>query len=189
MKQYVTQLLKYAGIGIVAVPLSILVHELGHFAAYHLLGATNVQLHSASVSADKEMLSAGQIALANILGPLITLLTIVLTFVLTKRKYLPFWIILALAAPIGRSVNLFYVFIFAIGYRPKPNFDEFNFATNLGFDPLLIAVPTAIFVLATFVYFGRKGWIQGGVREVAALVVSLASGIAVWFTVGEYLLP
>src|SRR6476620_7467253 len=139
MNGYVWQLMKYAVMGIIAVPLSIVTHELGHFVAYHLLGAENVRLHSASVSADKEMLSGVQIALANIIGPLITWATVVLAYFLTKRRYTAFWIILALAAPIGRIVNAIYAFFRSLGYQPKPNFDEFNFASNLGFEPLLIA--------------------------------------------------
>ena len=189
MNQNVARLLTYTVIGIVAVPLSILTHELGHFAAYHIFGAGNIQLHSASVSADKEMLSGGQIAAANILGPLITYLTIAIAYFLTRRRYIAFWVILALAAPIGRIVNAIYTFFRALGYQPNPNFDEYNFAKNLGFEPLLISIPTILIVIGTFVYFGRKGWVEGGIREVGALVLSLASGIAVWFTVGPYLLP
>jgi hypothetical protein len=189
MNQYVLRLLKYAGIGIVAVPLSIVTHELGHLFAYIVLGAANVQLHSASVTADKEMLSSGQIAAANMLGPLISYFTIGLAYVLTKRRYLAFWMILALAAPIGRIVNAVYLYFRALGYRPNPSFDEFNFATNLGFEPVLISVATVLIVIATFVYFFRKGWTEGGVREVVSLVLSLIAGVAVWFTVGPIILP
>ncbi|HKX82887.1 MAG TPA: hypothetical protein VJL58_01595 [Pyrinomonadaceae bacterium] len=189
MNGYVLRLLKYAGIGIIAVPLTILTHELGHFAAYHLFGAANVRLHSASVSADKEMLSAGQTAAANILGPLISYLTIVLAYFLTKKRYVAFWIIVALAAPLGRIVNAVYIYFRALGYQPKPNFDEFNFAAGLGFDPLLIAVPTMVIVIGTFIYFGRKGWIEGGIRELASLLLGLVPGVAVWFAIGPYLLP
>ena len=189
MNRYVSRFVKYAGIGIVAVPLSILTHELGHFAAYHLLGAANVQLHSVSVSADKEMLSGGQIAAGNIVGPMITYATIVLAYFLTKNRYIAFWVIIALAAPIGRIVNAVYIFFRALGYQPRPNFDEFNFANHLGFEPLFIAVPTVMIILATLFYFGRKGWRAGGAVELAALGLSLVSGIAVWITLGPYVLP
>ena len=56
MKKLITRISIYAAIGIVALPLTVITHELGHYFAYLIFGASNVQLHSVSVSADKEAL-------------------------------------------------------------------------------------------------------------------------------------
>ena len=85
-ESYFVKLLKYAAIGIAVVPLSIVTHELGHFLFYYLFGADNVQLHSVSVSADKDALSNLQKAIVNIVGPIISYLTIALAFFFYEKK-------------------------------------------------------------------------------------------------------
>ena len=189
MNETIAKVLKYLLFGIIAVPLTIIPHELGHFLAYHLFGATNVQLHSASVSADKETLSNIQIAIANVIGPIISYLTIVLAFILTQKNYQPFWIILALAAPLGRIVNFVYIYFRLAGYSPNPNFDEFNFSKNLGIEPLFLAILTAILVIVTFAIFFKKAWSAGKFGEVGLVVFSLIVGVAIWFSVGGLILP
>ena len=168
MKKLLTKALKYAAIGIVAVPLSILTHEFGHFLAYHFFGASNIQLHSVSVSADKDMLSSFQLATVNIIGPIISYLTIGLAVFLTRKKYITFWVILALAAPLGRIVNVVYIYFRVLGYSPNPNFDEFNFSRNMNIEPLFLSVITTLGVLITMAFFFRKAWLEGRFKELAA---------------------
>lgn len=187
--EFAARLLKYAALGIIAVPLSIVTHELGHFFAYHLFGASNIQLHSASVSADKEVLTSFQVATANLVGPLISYLTIGLSLVFTRKKYVPFWVILALAAPLGRIVNFVYVYFRALGYTPNPNFDEFNFSRTLNIEPLWLAVLTMMAVVATMFFFLRKAWRAGGFGELALVIISIVAGLAVWMLLGGLILP
>ena len=187
--EFVPKVLKYIAFGIIIVPLSIVTHELGHFLAYHLFGASNIHLHSVSVSADKEMLSSGQIAITSIVGPLISYLTIGLAFVLTRKKYIPFWIMLALAAPIGRVVNGVYIYFRTLGYSPNPNFDEFNFSRSVNVDPLWLSIVTMAIVLATFFIFFRKAWRNGRFAEISTIVLSLIAGLFVWNLVGGIILP
>lgn len=189
MNSHVLKILKYSAIGIIAVPLSIVTHEMGHFLAYQLFGASNIRLHSVSVSADKEMLGSSQIAIASIVGPLISYLTIGLAFVLTRKRYIPFWIILALAAPIGRVVNGVYIYFRALGFSPNPNFDEFNFSRSVNIDPIWLSIATAAIVLATFFVFFRKAWQYGRFAEVSIIVASLIAGLLVWALLGGVLLP
>ena len=189
MKKLITTALKYAGIGIVVVPLSILTHEFGHFLAYHFFGASNIQLHSVSVSADKDTLSGFQLATVNIIGPVISYLTIGSAMFFTRKKYIPFWVILGLAAPFGRIVNAVYIYFRALGYRPNPNFDEFNFSQNLNVEPLFLSVVTTLIVLITFFIFLRKVWLEGRFKELAAVIFSFVCGLGVWATLGSLLLP
>lgn len=183
------KLIKYIGFGILVIPLTIVTHEFGHFVAYKLFGASNVVLHSVSVSADKDALSASQIAFAAIVGPIISYLTIAAAIFLTNKRYVLFWIFVGLAAPIGRIVNFIYVYFRTLGYQPNPNFDEFNFARSLGIDPLGPAIFTCLIVLATLGIFLRKAWIAGGAREVVMLTLGLAVGLGLWSLVGPVVLP
>jgi hypothetical protein len=188
-EKYFVKLLKYAAIGVAVVPLSIVTHELGHFLFYHLFGADNVQLHSVSVSADKDALGNVQKAIVNIVGPIISYLTIALAFFLTRKRYVAFWVILALAAPLGRIVNFVYLYFRALGYSPNPNFDEFNFSRNLNIEPLWLSILTAFIVLATMFVFFKKSWKEGRFKELIAVIVSLVCGVLVWMLIGGLILP
>ena len=189
MRNLIAKALKYAGIGIVVVPLSILTHEVGHFLAYHFFGAGNIQLHSVSVSADKDALTGFQLATVNIIGPVISYLTIGLAMFFTRKKYIPFWVILGLAAPFGRIVNAVYIYFRVLGYSPNPNFDEFNFSRNLAIDPIILAIITALIVLITMIIFLKKAWLHGRFKELAAVIFSFVCGLAMWATFGSLLLP
>lgn len=188
MLNFATMLIKYIAIALVVVPLSIVTHEFGHFVVYKALGASNVVLHAFSVSAEKDALSSGQIALAAITGPVITYITIAAAVYFTHEKYSPFWVIVGLAAPIGRIVNFIYVYFRAAGYDPNPNFDEFNFSRAVGSDPLGLAAITCVAVLAVFVYFLRAAWRADRFSEIFSLIVSIALGLVVWSFVGPLIL-
>lgn len=178
----------YAAIGTIAVPLSIVTHELGHFVLYQLFGAANIQLHAFSVSADKDAQSSFQIAAANIFGPVISYLTIGLAILFTRNKYIPFWIILGFAAPLGRIVNAVYIYFRMLGYTPSPNFDEFNFSRALNIEPLLLSVITLLIVTLTLVLFTAKAWKAGGFLEIIYVIFSLGIGLAVWNFLGGIIL-
>lgn len=187
--KFATKLFKYTAIASVVVPLSIVTHEFGHYVVYKAFGASNVVLHAFSVSAEKDTLSSGQIALAAITGPIITYITIGSAIYFTSKKYLPIWVIAGLAAPIGRVVNFIYVYFRAAGYDPNPNFDEFNFSRSVNIDPLWLSFVTIAIVLATFFVFFRKAWRNGRSAEISTIVVSLIAGIFVWNLVGGVILP
>jgi cellobiose-specific phosphotransferase system component IIC len=189
MKDSVIKLLKYILIGILAVPVSIVTHEIGHFIAYQLFGASNVQLHAFSVSADKESVSNLQNAIAAITGPIITYLTVVFAYILTSKNYKSFWIILALGGLIGRIVNFIYIYFRTAGYNPNPNFDEFNFSKFTGIKPLFLSIITAILFLIIYAVLLKKAWKENGLKEIGLIVLSLICGVAVWNFVGGFILP
>jgi hypothetical protein len=189
MKEYFVKALKYLGIGILAVPLSIVIHEIGHYFAYQLFGAGNVQLHAFSVSADKETLSNVQNAIAAITGPIITYAIIVSAYIFTRKHYTAFWIISALGGLIGRLVNFIYIYFRLAGYNPNPNFDEFNFSKNLGIEPLFLSIITAILFLIIYAVFLKKAWKENGFKEIGLIVISLICGVAVWNFAGGFILP
>ncbi len=189
MKDSAIKALKYIGIGVIAVPISIVTHELGHFVAYQIFGASNVQLHAFSVSADKESVGNFENALAAITGPIITYLTVILAYILTQKNYQPFWIIMALGGLIGRLVNFIYIYFRAAGYNPNPNFDEFNFSKFTGIEPLFASIITAILFLIIYAVFLKKAWQEDGFKEIGLITLSLICGVAFWNFVGGFILP
>jgi|GEM_PF-1867223 len=189
MKEIFARIGWYSILGIFTVPVSIVSHELGHYLAYISFGAEDVILRSVSVAADKPQLSTSQIAVATALGPLITYVTILVAGTLVRYRYTSILVLLGLAAPLGRIVNFVYVYLRFAGYQPNPNFDEFNFAKAMGFDPLFIAVPTVIAVLATLIYFGRTAAKKGGLPEISAAIIGVVVGLLVWFQVGPWIFP
>ena len=186
-KQFL-QTLSYVACAIFVVPVAIISHELGHFASYLYFRAENVRLLAFSVSAKTDPLSTSQIAVSNIVGPIITYLTVIVAALMIRTQYSSFWVILAIAAPIGRIVNAVYIYFRVLGYNPNPNFDEYNFSRCLNVDPLLISIPTMAVVVTIFFSFGRKAWKHGGYQELGQIVFSILIGIACWSTIGPMLL-
>ncbi|MEK7722854.1 MAG: hypothetical protein AAB336_00750 [Acidobacteriota bacterium] len=189
MKDSAIKALKYIGIGIFAVPISIVTHEIGHYLVYQLFGASNVQLHAFSVSADKESVSNLQNAFAAITGPIITYLTVVFAYIMTSKNYQLFWIILALGGLIGRIVNFIYIYFRTAGYNPNPNFDEFNFSKFTSIEPLILSIITAILFVIIYAVFLKKAWKENGLKEIGLILLSLISGVTVWNFVGGLILP
>jgi hypothetical protein len=189
MKEYVVKAVKYIGIGILAVPISIVTHEIGHYSAYQVFGASSVQLHAFSVSADKEALSNVQNAVAAMTGPIITYAMIVLACIFTQKNYNVFWIILALGGLIGRLVNFIYIYFRTAGYNPNPNFDEFNFSKSLNLEPLFLSVFTALLFTAIYFIFLKKVWKENGFKEIGLIILSLIGGVTVWNFAGGLILP
>jgi hypothetical protein len=189
MKDSAIKVLKYILIGILAVPIPIVAHEFGHFVVYQLFGASNVQLHAFSVSADKESVSNLQNALAAITGPIISYTIVILAYILTKKNYQPWWIILAIGGLIGRLVNFIYIYFRTADYNPNPNFDEFNFSKFTGIEPLFLSIITAILFLIIYVGFLKKAWKENGLKEIGLIALSLISGVTVWNFVGGLILP
>lgn len=189
MKDSALKILKYILIGIFAVPISIVTHELGHYFANQIFGASNVQLHAFSVSADKESISSFQNALAAITGPIITYLIVILAYILTNKNYQPFWVVLALGGLLGRLVNFVYIYFRLAGYSPNPNFDEFNFSKFVNIEPLFLSIITAILFLIIYAVFIKRAWKENGAKEISLIILSLISGVAVWNFVGGLILP
>jgi cellobiose-specific phosphotransferase system component IIC len=189
MKDSAIKVLKYILIGILAVPISIVAHEFGHYLVYQFFGASNVQLHAFSVSADKESVSNLQNAIAAITGPIITYLSVILAYVFTQKSYHPAWMILALGGLIGRIVNFIYIYFRSAGYNPNPNFDEFNFSKFTGIEPLFLSIITAILFVMIYAIFLKKAWKENGFKEIGLIAISLFCGVAVWNFVGGLILP
>ncbi len=188
MKKSISQPLKYILMAMFVVPVTIISHELGHFVSYLYFGADDVRLLAFSVSAETDHLSPIQIAVSSILGPLISYITIVIAALMTRKQYSPFWILLGIAAPIGRIVNAVYIYFRILGNHPNPNFDEYKFSRSLKIEPLFVSVPTMVIVVAVFYWFGRSAWKHGGIRELGLIILSVILGLAAWTQIGPMIL-
>jgi hypothetical protein len=188
MKNFMYQLAKDAILATFVVPLAIVSHELGHFLSYLWYEAQDVRLLAFSVSAETQELSSTQLAVANMIGPVISYVTVIIAALCSSKKYSSFWIMLGLTAPIGRIVNAVYIYYRILGYHPNPNFDEYNFSRNLKIEPLLVSVPTMMIVVGCFYFFGRSAWKHGGLGELVRIVACILIGLAVWTQVGPNLL-
>jgi len=188
MTKLFSQSLSYVAHAILVVPVAIISHELGHFASYLYYRAEDVRLLAFSVSAKTEHLSASQIAVSSIIGPMITYLTVIIAALMIRKQYSSFWVMLAIAAPLGRIVNAVYIYFRVLGYNPNPNFDEYSFSRSLNVDPLLVSIPTMAIVVTIFYSFGRKAWKHGGFKELGKIIVSILIGITLWSTIGPLLL-
>ena len=188
MKSLIVRFSQYALLATLAVPVAIVSHEFGHFESYWFFRAEAVRLLAFSVSAETEHLSPMQLAVSSMVGPVISYVTIIIAALMTRKQYSPFWILLGMSAPIGRLVNGVYIYFRILGYQPNPNFDEYKFSRSLKIEPLIVSVPTMVFVIAVLFLFGRAAWKQGGCWELGQVVVSILIGLAVWSQLGPMLL-
>ena len=194
VKAWCRRAAEWFGSAVVAAPLTILTHELGHFLAGLAFNHPRVVLHYMAVSSDAA--EAGyprwQLAVVAAAGPLVTVATVLLCCYLAAR-YRPHPLIVAvgLFAPLKFSVGLVFIYYWLSGVRnSSPNFDEFNVAKHAGIPPLLpILIGVAVLVGGWF-WLVRS--IPKGERllAVTSTIVGAVVGLALYGgLIGPRLLP
>lgn len=180
--------------GMIAAPLTILTHELGHFLAGLAFNHPGLAIHYGSVTSDaaKAGYPSWQLAIGAAAGPLVTCATVVLCCYLVAR-YRPHPLVVAvgLFAPLKFSVGLVFIYYWLSGARnSSPNFDEFNVAKQAGitpFIPILIGVAVLIggwFWLIRSIPRGNR------IVALATSIVGAAIGLALYGgIIGPRLLP
>jgi len=162
---------------VVAGPLTILAHELGHFLAGLAFNHPQVVLHYASVTSDA--VRAGyppwQLATVAAAGPVVTVATVLLCcYLATRYRPHPLIVTGGLIAPIKFSVGLIFIYYWLTGVRnSSPNFDEFNVAKHAGissFIPILIGVAVLVGGWVWLVRSIPKG------ERIPALATSIVGG-------------
>jgi hypothetical protein len=193
---------------VVAVPLGVLLHELGHFLAYWAFGFQGVALHYASATHSLErtfwqLVFTGKVGAAAALLPLwkVRLATtggIVVTYVVTiaccifaaKKGPHPLVIALGVFAPVRFLSGLPTMIAILSGKRVSTGTDEAHLAALTGIPLLLLNFTGLLVLLLAWIWMLRKipkdhRWISLG-----SLVAGLALGIFVYFSVlGPRLLP
>jgi hypothetical protein len=163
-------------------PVTILLHELGHF-ALPLLADLPAQLHPTRVSGGASPGTSApswMIATQAGLGPAATVLMSLIAGALFRRDRRQLWALaFAVAAASRFLVTTFYLglrlVVLALGlpHSGKPNFDEYNLARALGFPSEIAAA------IATLFLFGVLFWLMRQVEKGRRLIyfVAMAAGI------------
>jgi hypothetical protein len=193
------QLLQVTGITIVAMPVTILLHEMGHYISGLIFGFPNLVLHYGSVTdtAKEQHFPLWQIGVTAAAGPFITLLfTICCCIYIRRRKPDIAVIILGITAPVRWLIIGFFYYISILRvwirgskFAETPNFDEYNIAHSLGISlPLLVTIEI-IFLLFTWLFLARKIPANSRRRDLLFILFGIILGIALWSFIGPLLLP
>jgi hypothetical protein len=198
----------WIGAAVVAVPLGVLLHELGHFLAYWAFGFQGVALHYSSATHSVErtfwqLVYTGRVGAAAALLPLwkvglATTAGIVFTYVVTiaccifaaRKSPHPLVIALGVFAPV-RFLSGLPTIAAALAGRPiRASTDEAHLAALTGIPVLLLNFTGLLVLVLAWIWLVRRipkdhRWISFG-----SLVVGLALGIFVYFwLLGPRLLP
>lgn len=185
---------KWFAAAIIAAPLNILAHELGHFLTGLAFHHPRVVLHYTSVSSDAA--GAGyprwQLAIVAAAGPLVTVAIVLLCCYLAAR-YRPHPLIVAMGlfAPLKFSVGLVFLYYWISGVRnSSPNFDEFIVAKQAGISPFFpIFIGVAVLVGGWFLLV-RSIPKSERILALAASIVGAIAGLALYGgLIGPWLLP
>jgi len=198
----------WIGASVIAVPLGVLLHELGHFLTYWVLGFQGVALHYTSSThtvertfwqlvyrgdfpAAASVLPLWKAGLGTAAGILITCLVTFICCVLAARKNPPpLAIALGIFAPV-RFLSGLPIVLAALANKPvRASTDEVHLALLTGIPVRLPVIAGLLVLLGAWIWLVRRipkdhRWIS-----LASLVSGLALGIFVYFwLVGPRLLP
>ncbi|HEX8364924.1 MAG TPA: hypothetical protein VF603_06545 [Allosphingosinicella sp.] len=179
---------KLAAWAALMTPLTILIHELGHFSVGLATGLP-VELHPTSVSGGAEPGAAADwlVALQAGAGPILTVVMAVAFAALNKSGPGRLW---ALAGAIAAASRLLVTTAFlgmrllllVLGrpFQGTPNFDEHNVARALGLPPMLLAAAASLFLVGLYAWLLRR--IPRGRRLpfVFASIAGVAAGAVAW---------
>lgn len=198
----------WIGASVIAVPLGVLLHELGHFLAYWIFGFQGVALHYASATHSVErtfwqLVYTGKVGAAAALLPLWkvglgTTAGIVFTYVVTiaccvfaaRKSPHPLVIALGIFAPVRFLSGLPTIMAALSGKTVRAHTDEAHLAALTGIPLLLLNFAGLLVLVLAWIWLLRRipkdhRWLSFG-----SLVSGLALGIFVYFFVlGPRLLP
>ena len=198
----------WIGAAIMAIPLAVLLHELGHFLAYWAFGFQGVALHYSSSTHAVEtrfwqLIYSGNVERAAALLPLwkagvATTAGILFTYLVTigccvfaaKKSPHPVVIALGIFAPVRFLSGIPTIVAALSGQRVSAGTDEAHLAALTGIPVLLLNVTGLLVLVLAWIWLLRRipkdhKWIS-----VASLVSGLALGIFLYFSVvGPRLLP
>lgn len=193
-------LLTWFAAGFASVPITVVLHELGHYSAGRFLGWRDLALHYSSVrlaSGGPVVASAihapWKVAFFYVAGPIVSLAILFVAALLVGRPG-P----LAVSAACGLSSAVRFLWPLSMGTmflvpgieRNYPNLDEFNFAVNIGIPPLLSMFSSSFAAAVGLFWMARRLWHRELALPLVALAVGVAAGFAfyLWF-LGPHLLP
>lgn len=198
----------WIGASVIAVPLGVLLHELGHFLAYWTFGFQGVALHYSSathsvektfwqlvyrgnINAAASMLPLWKVGLATAAGLLLTYaVTIACCIYAARKSPHPLVIALGIFAPVRFLSGLPTIPVVLSGKPVRAGTDEAHLAVLTGIPVLLLIVAGLLVLVLAWIWLIRRipkdhWWLSLG-----SLVSGLALGIFVYFwLIGPRLLP
>lgn len=198
----------WIGASLIAVPVGVLLHELGHLLAYLVFGFPGVVLHYSSASyplektlwqqiyrgdlaAAASMIPLWKVAVATATGILVTyVVTILCCLFAAKKGPQPLAIALGIFAPL-RFLSCISTIPVSLSGRPvRAGTDEAHLAALTGIPPSLLVFVGLLFLLLAWIWMVRiipKGdrWVSLG-----GLVSGFTLGAFLYFwVIGPWLLP
>lgn len=190
--------MRWAAAAALAAPVTVLLHEIGHFLAGLAMGFPDLVLHYGSVSdtAAESGMPQWQLGIQSAAGPIVTILLALVCCVYVARRGPDRWAIATgIVAPIRFLIGVVYIgYALLVWWRggrmEGSNFDEHNVAVASGLPLMLILAMEIVFLLSVWVYLFRA--IRGVDWRVAlaSIGVGAVAGLLMWITVlGPLVLP
>jgi hypothetical protein len=200
--------LAWIGASAVAVPMGVLLHELGHVLFYLAFGFPDVVLHynSATYSGERtfwQLLNRGNISaaastlplwkvgIATVAGLLVTCVaTLVCCFFAYRKHPQPLMIALGVFAPVRFLSGIPVLTAWLSGKPVRAGTDEAHLAALTGIPIILLVFAGLLFLALVWIWMVRRipqdhRWVSFG-----GLVSGLALGIVLYFwAIGPWLLP
>ena len=188
--------LVWFGAALLAAPLAIVLHELGHFTLAKAFGFPNVSFHFSSVSdgADAAGYPLWQQGLKALAGPAVTL-ALVLGFTAAARRYGPGPLTVGPAFAAGvRAFILGGAYLLVRVLHPERvaqgNFDELNAARRLGLSADLVMAVSVLTIVAAWIYLVRLLPKAIRLRALGVTAAGTVVGVVLWVSViGPIVLP
>lgn len=182
---------KLLGYSILAAPISVILHEMGHALAAFLIGYSNLYITfrswggvapSGITSLDRAWTSFG--------GPIASFVIILVSYRLIRTRYQDFFRSLGLMASIQFVGAFLFVIGSILGIRPSSVYDSARAANYLGESIFLFSIPGSLIIVSTWVLFIKSIDNMSRKRDVITMIIGGFFGFVIWFIfVGPLILP
>jgi hypothetical protein len=198
----------WIGASVIAVPLGVLLHELGHFLAYWAFGFQGVALHYSSathsvertfwqlvyrgnVGAAASLLPLWKVGLATAAGILVTcVVTLVCCVVAARKSPHPLVIALGIFAPVRFLSGLPTISVVLAGKPVRSGSDEAHLAALTGIPVLVLIFAGLLGLVMAWIWLVRRIPKDHRWTSLGSMVFGLALGIFLYFwLLGPRLLP
>lgn len=187
----------WIGASVIAVPLGVLLHELGHLLVYRVFGFQGIGLHYSSatysvervfwqqvyrgnLAAAASLTPLWKVGVATVAGLLITYLVTLVCCVVARKSPHPFVIALGVFAPVR----------FLSGVASTRGSDEAHLAVITGIPALLLTLVGLLFLVLAWIWLVRSIPKDQRLVSLGSLLPGVALGVVIYFWgIGPWLLP
>lgn len=195
MNEFGLEILVWLFICSAVAPLTLLLHELGHYVVARLFGAKALQLHWLSISFEPASLSHGGKTAVAVAGPLVSWLIILICYLLlptaTTSNWLPLILGSGLFANVRALVGLGPLIRTALGHKGLsfPGLDEWSIAQLVGLPNLSVIILSQAIMLFALIYFSQQTIALKGWPFLLVLYIGCILSMLLYIRLGPRLLP